>query len=137
MRALPIARVLKLTRPPRTERLAAERTGQVLKILEGLLPFLVMPFRVRYAFPPLLLLFTIIQYAAGEIPPDFFYPPLGVGPQGMYLPQSLRTVHGNYPVFPRSKCVSLTLLFSQTTPSSLPLPFLTLRPFFDHPPLVL
>ncbi|KAI4519814.1 hypothetical protein K525DRAFT_271378 [Schizophyllum commune Loenen D] len=68
------------------ERLAAERTGQVLKILEGLLPFLVMPFR----------------YAAGEIPPDFFYPPLGVGPQGMYLPQSLRTVHGNYPVFPRS-----------------------------------
>ncbi|KAL1672769.1 hypothetical protein EV122DRAFT_271289 [Schizophyllum commune] len=68
------------------ERLAAERTGQVLMILEGLLPFLVMPFR----------------YAAGEIPPDFFYPPLGVGPQGMYLPQSLRTVHGNYPVFPRS-----------------------------------
>ncbi|KAI5885270.1 uncharacterized protein SCHCODRAFT_02520877 [Schizophyllum commune H4-8] len=68
------------------ERLAAERTSQVLKILEGLLPFIVMPFR----------------YAAGEIPPDFFYPPLGVGPQGMFLPQSLRTVHGNYPVFPRS-----------------------------------
>ncbi|KAL1749318.1 hypothetical protein HDZ31DRAFT_71114 [Schizophyllum fasciatum] len=69
------------------ERLAAEDAETQAALLHGLLPYITMPFR----------------YAAGEIPPDTFYPPPGVGPARAYLPQSLRTVHGNYPLYPRSR----------------------------------
>ncbi|TRM70631.1 hypothetical protein BD626DRAFT_533808 [Schizophyllum amplum] len=69
------------------ERIAAEPPETTARLMDGLLPYIIIPFR----------------YASGEIPPEYFYPPRGVGPESRYLPQSIATVHGNYPVFPRTQ----------------------------------
>ncbi|KAL1664793.1 hypothetical protein GGF50DRAFT_101379 [Schizophyllum commune] len=68
------------------EHLLAEPPQERERLRRGLLPFILMPFR----------------YPAGELPAECFYPPVADGPQG--LPHSdLVTVHGNYPIYPRTR----------------------------------
>ncbi|TRM66922.1 hypothetical protein BD626DRAFT_565982 [Schizophyllum amplum] len=69
------------------ENLRAEPPKERERLRRGLLPYIVMPFR----------------YAVGELPAEFFYPPVTDGPgEHGGLPQTVLTIHGPYPIYPRA-----------------------------------